>query len=245
MKNKSKVELFEIIKEDDIKSNYLEKYVNLCMVKFKIYDTCRKLLSNVKGYIRCKETKMFQYITDREELLTSNKLLSDSRILTKLFIKEVHNVMLNNYGLMNVNEWFLRHSIDHIYEYFMKFDDHINVIDALLVIGIDINIFQNEAVENISTIYHLPIDNSILNNYNNMEGLQQHITRRILSDLSFYLAYDRLYGVKPMIDNALHDKYADISLNDKDVVKKIVNVFLNSKRFDNKLLKRFEKVVTK
>ena len=85
----------------------------------------------------------------------------------------------------------------------------------------------------------------LLNNYNNMEGLQQHITRRILSDLSFYLAYDRLYGVKPMIDNALNDKYKDISLNDKDVVKKIVNVFLNSKRFDNKLLKRFEKVVTK
>ena len=48
-----------------------------------------------------------------------------------------------------------------------------------------------------------------------------------------------------MIDNALNDKYKDISLNDKDVVKKIVNVFLNSKRFDNKLLKKFEKAITK
>jgi len=208
---KGKVKLFEIIKEDDIKSNYLEKYVNLCMVKFKIYDVCRKLLGNVKGYIRCKETKRFQYITDREELLTSNKLLSDSRILTKLFIEEVHNKMLDNYGLMNVTEWFLRHDTDYIYDYFVVIDDHINVIDKLLVIGININIFQNEAAENISTIYRLPIDNSILNNYNNMEGLQQHITRRILSDLSFYLAYDRLYGVKPMIDNALNDKYKDIS----------------------------------
>lgn len=242
---KGKVKLFEIIKENDIKSNYLEKYVNLCMVKFKIYDVCRKLLSNVKGYIRCKETKRFQYITDREELLTSNKLLSDSRILTKLFIEQVRNTMLDNYGILNVNEWLLKHDIEYIYNYFMEIDDHINVIDTLLVIGIDINIFQNEAAENISTIYRLPIDNSILNNYNNMEGFQQHITRRILSDLSFYLAYDRLYGVKPMIDNALNDKYKDISLNDKDVVKRIVNVFLNSKRFDNKLLKRFEKVVTK
>lgn len=242
---KGKVKLFEIIKEDDIKSNYLEKYVNLCMVKFKIYDVCRKLLSNVKGYIRCKETKRFQYITDREELLTSNKLLSDSRILTKLFIKEVHNKMLDNYGLMNVTEWFLRHNTDYIYDYFAVIDDHINIIDMLLVLGIEINIFQNEAAENISTIYRLPIDNSILNNYNNMEGLQQHITRRILSDLSFYLAYDRLYGVKPMIDNALNDKYKDISLNDKDVVKKIVSVFSKCNRFDNKLLKRFEKVVTK
>ena len=242
---KGKVKLFEIIKEDDIKSNYLEKYVNLCMVKFKIYDVCRKLLSNVKGYIRCKETKRFQYITDREELLTSNKLLSDSRILTKLFIKEVHNTMLNKYGIMNVTEWFLRHSTDHIYNYFMKFDDSINIIDVLLVLGIEINIFQNEAAENISTIYRLPIDNSILNNYNNMEGLQQHITRRILSDLSFYLAYDRLYGVKPMIDNALNDKYKDISLNDKDVVKKIVSVFSKCNRFDNKLLKKFEKAITK
>ena len=98
------IELFKIIKEDDIKSNYLEKYVNLCMVKFKIYDVCRKLLSNVKGYIRCKETKRFQYITDREELLTSNKLLSDSRILTKLFIKEVYNVMLDDYGILNVTK---------------------------------------------------------------------------------------------------------------------------------------------
>lgn len=242
---KGKVKLFEIIKEDDIKSNYLEKYVNLCMVKFKIYDVCRKLLSNVKGYIRCKETKRFQYITDREELLTSNKLLSDSRILTKLFIKEVHNTMLSNYGIINVNEWILQHSTNFIYDFFTVFDDYIDIIDMLLVIGIEINIFQNEAAENISTIYHLPIDNSILNNYNNMEGLQQHITRRILSDLSFYLAYDRLYGVKPMIDNALNDKYKDISLNDKDVVKKIVNVFLNSKRFDNKLLKKFEKAITK
>ena len=242
---KGKVKLFEIIKEDDIKSNYLEKYVNLCMVKFKIYDVCRKLLGNVKGYIRCKETKRFQYITDREELLTSNKLLSDSRILTKLFIEEVHNKMLDNYGLMNVTEWFLRHDTDYIYDYFVVIDDHINVIDKLLVIGININIFQNEAAENISTIYRLPIDNSILNNYNNMEGLQQHITRRILSDLSFYLAYDRLYGVKPMIDNALNDKYKDISLNDKDVVKKIVSIFSKCNRFDNKLLKRFEKVVTR
>lgn len=239
------IELFKIIKEDDIKANYLEKYVNLCEIKFKIYDVCRKLLSNVKGYIRCKETKRFKYITDREELLTSNKLLSDSRILTKLFIKEVYNVMLDDYGILNVTKWFIREDIDYIYNHFMKFDDHINVIDKLLVIGIDINIFQNEAAENISTIYHLPIDNSILNNYNNMEGLQQHITRRILSDLSFYLAYDRLYGVKPMIDNALNDKYKDISLNDKDVVKKIVSVFSKCNRFDNKLLKRFEKVVTK
>lgn len=242
---KGKVKLFEIIKEDDIKSNYLEKYVNLCMVKFKIYDVCRKLLSNVKGYIRCKETKRFQYITDREELLTSNKLLSDSRILTKLFIKEVYNVMLDDYGILNVTKWLIGEDIDYIYNHFMKFDDHINVIDKLLVIGIDINIFQNEAAENISTIYRLPIDNSILNNYNNMEGLQQHITRRILSDLSFYLAYDRLYGVKPMIDNALNDKYKDISLNDKDVVKRIVNVFLKCDRFDNKLLKKFEKAITK
>lgn len=244
MKEKG-IELFKIIKEDDIKSKYLEKYVNLCEVKFKIYDVCRKLLSNVKGYIRCKETKRFQYITDREELLTSNKLLSDSRILTKLFIKEVYNVMLDDYGILNVTKWFIREDIDYIYNHFMKFDDHINVIDKLLVIGIDINIFQNEAAENISTIYHLPIDNSILNNYNNMEGLQQHITRRILSDLSFYLAYDRLYGVKPMIDNALNDKYKDISLNDKDVVKKIVSIFSKCNRFDNKLLKRFEKVVTR
>ena len=127
----------------------------------------------------------------------------------------------------------------------MKFDDHINIIDALLVIGIDINIFQNEAAENISTIYHLPIDNAILNNYNNMEGLKQHITRRVLSDLSFYLAYDKLYGVKPMIDNALHDKYSDVSLNDKDIIKMIVKVFSNYKLFDIKLLKRFEKAITK
>ena len=242
---KNKVKLFEIIKEDDIKSNYLEKYVNLCMVKFKIYDVCRKLLSNVKGYIRCKETKRFQYITDREELLTSNKLLSDSRILTKLFIKEVRNKMLDNYGLMNVTEWFLRHDTDYIYDYFAVIDDHINIIDMLLVLGIEINIFQNEAAENISTIYRLPIDNSILNNYNNMEGLKQHITRRVLSDLSFYIAYDRLYGVKPMIDNALNDKYSDISLNDKDVIKLIVDIFTKCERFNNKLVKKFEKAITK
>ena len=241
---KNKVKLFEIIKEDDIKSNYLEKYVNLCMVKFKIYDVCRKLLGNVKGYIRCKETKRFQYITDREELLTSNKLLSDSRILTKLFIKEVHNKMLDNYGLMNVTEWFLRHDTDYIYDYFAVIDDHINIIDMLLVLGIEINIFQNEAAENISTIYRLPIDNSILNNYNNMEGLKQHITRRVLSDLSFYLAYNKLYGGKRMIDLALHDKYVDISKNDEDIIKMIVKVFSNYKLFDNKLLKKFEKVVT-
>ena len=78
-----------------------------------------------------------------------------------------------------------------------------------------------------------------------MEGLKQHITRRVLSDLSFYIAYDKLYGVKPMIDDALNDKYKDISLNDKDVVKKIVNVFLNYKRYENKLLKKFEKAITK
>ena len=242
---KNKVKLFEIIKEDDIKSNYLEKYVNLCMVKFKIYDVCRKLLSNVKGYIRCKETKRFQYITDREELLTSNKLLSDSRILTKLFIKEVHNTMLSNYGIINVNEWILQHSTNFIYDFFTVFDDYIDIIDMLLVIGIEINIFQNEAAENISSMYDIPIDNSILNNYNNMEGLKQHITRRVLSDLSFYLAYDRLYGVKPMIDNALHDKYSDVSINDKDIIKMIVKVFSNYKLFDNKLLKKFEKAITK
>lgn len=245
MKNKGKVKLFEIIKEDDIKSNYLEKYVNLCMVKFKIYDVCRKLLSNVKGYIRCKETKRFQYITDREELLTSNKLLSDSRILTKLFIKEVHNKMLDDYGLFNVTEWFLRHDTDYIYDYFVVIDDYIDIIDMLLVIGIEINIFQNEAAENISSMYDIPIDSSILNNYNNMEGLKQHITRRVLSDLSFYIAYDRLYGVKPMIDNALNNKYSDISLNDKDIIKMIIKVFSNYKLFDNKLVKKFEKAITK
>lgn len=240
-----KIRIFDEIKESELKSKYLAKYVDLCMVKFKIYDVCRKLLSNVKGYIRCKETKRFQYISDREELLMEHKLLSDSRTLTKLFIEEVNGKIFDDYGIGSVVNWLFKHDIDHIYEYFMEFGDNVNVIDLLLITGIDINIFQNEAAENISSMYDIPIDNAILNNYNNMEGLKQHITRRVLSDLSFYLAYDKLYGVKPMIDNALHDKYSDISLNDKDIIKKIVDVFSKCKRFDNKLLKRFEKAITK
>ena len=241
----TKIKVFDEIKESELKSKYLAKYVELCVIKFKIYDVCRKLLSNVKGYIRCKEIKRFQYISDREELLLEHKLLSDSRTLTKLFIEEVNGNIFDNYGIGSIANWLLKHDIDHIYEYFMEFGDSVPIIDLLLIVGIDINIFQNEAAENISNMYDIPIDNSILNNYNNMEGLKQHITRRVLSDLSFYLAYDRLYGVKPMIDNALNDKYKDISLNDKDVVKKIVSVFSKCNRFDNKLLKRFEKVVTK
>ena len=200
MAAKVKSRIFEIIKEDELKSEYLDRYLDMAIVKLKIYAVCRRLLKTIRGFKTANKAKINDYLDKRENELIEHKYLRTNRVLAKIFL-QMNREDLSNNIIDDVYEIFRDCQIDRIVGEFNTIAENVDksLIDQLLLLNMEVSKFQSDSILEIVELYNYQIDTEIVDSYNAASGYKRHITRRVLEDIPFYIAYQLVVDDKKII----------------------------------------------
>lgn len=229
MAAKVKSRIFEIIKEDELKSEYLDRYLDMAIVKLKIYAVCIRLLKTIRGFKTADKAKIDDYLDKREEELINHKYLRTNRVLAKIFL-QMNREDLSNNIIDDVYEIFRDCQIDRIVGEFSSIADNVDksLIDQLLLLNMEVSKLQSDTILEIVELYGYQIDTEIVDSYNVASGYKRHITRRVLEDIPFYIAYQLVIDDKKSLDNiekSIKEYYKNINEWEYDSAKRIVESF--------------------
>lgn len=229
MAAKVKSRIFEIIKEDELKSEYLDRYLDMAIVKLKIYAVCRRLLKTIRGFKTANKAKIDNYLDKREGELINHKYLRTNRVLAKIFL-QMNREDLSNNIIDDVYEIFRDCQIDRIVGEFSSIADNVDksLIDQLLLFSMDVSKLQSDTILEIVELYSYQIDTEIVDSYNVASGYKRYITRRVLEDIPFYIAYQLVIDDKKSLDNiekSIKESYKNINEWEYDLAKKIIKSF--------------------
>ena len=229
MAAKVKSRIFEIIKEDELKSEYLDRYLDMAIVKLKIYAVCRRLLKTIRGFKTANKAKIDNYLDKREGELINHKYLRTNRVLAKIFL-QMNREDLSNNIIDDVYEIFRDCQIDRIVGEFSSIADNVDksLIDQLLLLNMEVSKFQSDSILEIVELYNYQIDTEIVDSYNAVSGYKRHITRRVLEDIPFYIAYQLVVDDKKSLANiekSIKESYKNINEWEYDSAKRIVESF--------------------
>ena len=220
---------FAIKKEVELKSEYLDSYLDMAIAKIRIYAVCRNLLKNIRGYKTASKYKIDDYLSEREEELFNHRYLLHNRTLSKIFLQANRKDLSDNVMEEDVYELFRHTPTEKITEEFINSTEaDKTIIDQLLILSIEVSKMQADSVSEIAELFSFPIDADLLDTYNIESGSERHITRKILEDLPFYIAYKIMFeGEKSVndIEKAIKSSYKHISDWEYDVAETIVNTF--------------------
>ena len=232
---------FAIKKEVELKSEYLDSYLDMAIAKIKIYTVCRDLLKNIRGFKTANRYKIDDYLSEREEELLKHKYLSTSRTLMKIFLEANRKDLSDNIMEEDIYELFKHTPTDKITEEFIDLTEaDKTIIDQLLILSLEVSRMQTDAVSEVAELFNFIIDADLLDTYNIESGAKRHITRRILEDLPFYIAYQILYSEDKSVsavEEAIKNSYKDITEWEYDMAKIIIDSFkivttVKTERFD-------------
>lgn len=229
MVTKVKSRIFEIIKEDELKSEYLDRYLDMAIVKLKIYAVCRRLLKTIRGFKTADKNKIDDYLDKRESELIEHKYLRTNRVLAKIFLQMNRDDLSNNI-IDDVYEIFRNYQIDRIVGEFNTIAENVDksLIDQLLLFSMDVSKSQSDTILEIVELYGYQTDAEIVDSYNVASGAKRHITRRVLEDLPFYIAYQIVVDDKKSLANiekSIKTAYSNIDEWEYDIAKKIIKSF--------------------
>lgn len=229
MAAKVKSRIFEIIKEDELKSEYLDRYLDMAIVKLKIYAVCIRLLKTIRGFKTANKAKINDYLDKREGELINHKYLRTNRVLAKIFL-QMNREDLSNNIIDDVYEIFRDCQIDRIVGEFSSIADNVDksLIDQLLLFSMDVSKLQSDTILEIVELYSYQLDADIVDSYNVESNSKRHITRRVLEDLPFYIAYQIVVDDKKSLANiekSIKTAYSNIDEWEYDLAKKIIKSF--------------------
>ena len=232
---------FAIKKEAELKSEYLDSYLDMAIAKLKIYAVCRRLLKTIRGFKTADKAKIDDYLDKREEDLLKHKFLHHNRVLAKIFLQSNRQDLSNNI-IDDIYELFKIAPIERILEEFINIANDIDrsLIDQLLLLSMEVSKSQSDKIPEIAELYGYQIDSDLLDAYNIEAGAKRHITRRVLEDLPFYIAYQIVVDDKKSLANiekSIKNAYSNINEWEYDLAKKIIDSFkivttVKTERFD-------------
>ena len=241
----AKVKVCDISIEKELKTAFLHKCIDNGIIQFKIYDVCRELLASIRGHKNDTTEQKNDYIIRRENLIYESTIMNKCEVLSDLFIDKISDDIANTLCVYNIYDYIIFSNYDDIIFTFKNFYDKINVdvIDKLLIFNIGMHEKQLTSIEKIAALFDYPIDDKYTNEYNELMRGKQHITRKILRDIMFYVSSYIVHGNNKEIDNDIKNAYKRLSHEDNSIVSRVISDFMNNTTIDKTILNNFIKLI--